>query len=170
MTSDTEQGLTHRPAVPDDWPSIWPIWREVVDAGRTCTWPPGTDEDTARRLWMLPVPAEVWVVELKDRVVGTVVLKPDHPGLGSHVGHAAFMVDPALSGRGIGRALAHWVLARARELDYRAMQVNAVVADNPAVALWRSLGFVEIGRVPDGFRRVDGTFVDLLILHRGLTD
>ena len=48
------------------------------------------------------------------------------------------------------------------------MQFNAVVADNPAVALWLSLGFTEVGRVPDGFRRIDGTVVDLLVLHRHL--
>lgn len=157
-----------RLAAPDDWAEIWPFWREIVDGGRTYTWPPGTDEATARGLWMLPPPAEVWVAVLDGRVVGSAVLKPNQPGLGSHVAHAAFMVDPARSGRGVGRALAEHVLDRARRLGYLAMQFNAVVADNPAVALWRALGFAEVGRVPDGFRRTDGVFVDLLVLHRTL--
>jgi ribosomal protein S18 acetylase RimI-like enzyme len=78
------------------------------------------------------------------------------------------MVAPALGGRGIGRALADHILKRARALGYRAMQFNAVVADNPAVAQWWSLGFIEVGRMPDGFRRTDGTFVDLLVLHSQL--
>jgi GNAT superfamily N-acetyltransferase len=117
---------------------------------------------------MLPTPAEVWVAVRGARVVGSAVLKPNQPGLGSHVAHAAFIVDQASAGQGIGRALAERVLRRARTLHYRAMQFNAVVADNPAIALWRSLGFTEIGRVPDGFRRTDGTFVDLLVLHRQL--
>lgn len=170
VTRHVPEGLTCRLATSDDWASIWPIWRSVVDAGRTYTWPPGTDEKTARGLWMLPTPAEVWVGDEAGRVVATAVLKPNQPGLGSHVAHAAFMVDPDLAGRGIGRHLARRILDRARELDYLAMQFNAVVADNPAVALWTSLGFVEIGRVPDGFRRLDGEFVDLLVLHRRLTD
>lgn len=157
-----------RLATSDDWPAIWPIWRSVVDAGRTYTWPPGTDEATARGLWMLPVPAEVWVAELDGDVVGTALLKPNQPGLGSHVAHTAFMVDPAASGHGVGRRMAQHILARARDLDYRAMQFNAVVADNPAVGLWHSLGFDDVGRVPDGFRRLDGTFVDLLVMHRRL--
>ena len=170
VTRNEPEGLTCRLATSDDWASIWPIWRAVVDAGRTYTWPPGTDEATARSLWMLPTPAEVWVGEQAGRVVATAVLRPNQPGLGSHVAHAAFMVDPGLAGRGIGRLLAGRILDRARELHYLAMQFNAVVADNPAVALWASLGFVEVGRVPDGFRRLDGSFVDLLVLHRRLTD
>ncbi len=170
MTAPATEAPRFRLATSDDWRSIWPIWSRVVDAGRTYTWPPGTDESTARALWMLLVPAEVWVAELENRVVATAVLKPNQPGLGSHVAHAAFMVDPEMAGQGIGRLLARRILDRARELDYLAMQFNAVVADNPAVALWTSLGFVEVGRTPDGFRRPDGAFVDLLVLYRRLND
>ena len=168
MTTASHPGPRLRLASADDWADIWPFWREIVDAGRTYTWAPGTDEATARSIWMQVVPAEVWVAEREGRIVGSAVLKPNQPGLGSHVAHAAFMVDPVVSGCGIGRAMAEYVLGRARELDYRAMQFNAVVADNPALSLWRSLGFTEVGRIPDGFRRLDGAFVDLLVLHRFL--
>ena len=168
MVSDPDGGVEFRLATVDDWAGIWPIWRQIVDEGRTYTWPPGTDEATARTRWMLPTPAEVWVAVQGGRIAGSAALKPNQPGLGSHVAHAAFMVDPALAGRGIGRALADHIIRRARTLDYRAMQFNAVVADNPAVALWQSLGFTAVGRVPDGFRRTDGTFSDLLVLHRQL--
>ena len=163
-----EREVDFRVAVGDDWAAIWPIWQAIVNAGRAYTWPPGTDYATARSLWMLPTPAEVWVAVRGDRVAGSAVLEPNQPGLGGHVAHAAFMVDPAQAGRGIGRALADHILQRARTLGYRAMQFNAVVADNPAVALWQSLGFVEVGRIPQGFRHTDGTFVDLLVLHRRL--
>jgi GNAT superfamily N-acetyltransferase len=161
-------GLVLRPGNPGDWAEIWPFWHAIVAAGRTYTWAPQTSEPQARDLWMLPAPAEVWVAALDGLVVGSAVLKPNQPGQGSHVAHAAFMVDPAQSGRGVGRALAERILDRARELGYLAMQFNAVVADNPAVGLWLSLGFAEIGRVPDGFRRPDGRYVDLLVLHRRL--
>jgi GNAT superfamily N-acetyltransferase len=158
-----------RRATDDDWPGIWPVWHAVVAAGDTYFWSPETDEPTARGLWMLPEPAEVFVATEADRAVGTAQLRPNQPELGAHVANAAFMVDPAAHGRGIGRALATYVLRRARDLDYLAMQFNAVVSTNTgAVALWRSLGFTVIGTVPAGFRHPRDGLVDLHIMHRPL--
>ena len=162
--------MTIRLARPDDWAGIWPIWRAVVRAGETYVWPPETDEADARTFWMLPAPAEVWVVDDEPHgIVATATLKPNQQGLGDHVANASFMVDPSAAGRGIGRQLAEAVLARARELGYEAMQFNAVVATNErAVALWRSLGFDVVGTIPGGFRHATLGPVDLLIMHRKL--
>lgn len=158
-----------RLATETDWPAIWPIWHAVVAAGETYCWLPETDEPTARELWMLPSPAEVFVATESSRVLGTVLLQPNKPGLGDHVANAGFMVDPAAQGRGVGRALAEFALVRAREQGYLAMQFNAVVATNTgAVKLWRSLGFDVIGTVPDGFRHPWRGPVDLLIMYRRL--
>lgn len=159
-----------RLARPDDWPAIWPIWHAVVSTGDTYVWSPSTSEPDARVAWMLPAPAEVWVVDdAVDGIVATAILKPVHAGLGDHVANAGFMVDPAQSGRGVGRLLAEAVIARARELGYQAMQFNAVVSTNErAVALWRSLGFEVVGTIPEGFRHATHGPVDLLIMHRRL--
>jgi ribosomal protein S18 acetylase RimI-like enzyme len=49
------------------------------------------------------------------------------------------------------------------------MQFNAVVATNGrAVRLWRSMGFEEVGRVPQAFRHARHGTVDLLLMHRRL--
>jgi L-amino acid N-acyltransferase YncA len=152
-----------------DWGGIWPIWRDTVAAGDSYPWLPDTPEDEARTEWMLPPPAEVWVAEDQGRIVATALLQPNKPGLGDHVANAGFMVDPSSSGRGIGRRLAEAVLDRARAAGYVAMQFNAVVATNErAVRLWRSLGFEEVGRVPQGFRHARQGPVDLLLMHRRL--
>ena len=152
-----------------DWGGIWPIWRDTVAAGDSYPWLPDTPEDEARTEWMLPPPAEVWVAEDQGRIVATALLQPNKPGLGDHVANAGFMVDPSSSGRGIGRRLAEAVLDRARAAGYVAMQFNAVVATNErAVRLWRSLGFEEVGRVPQGFRHARRGPVDLLLMHRRL--
>ena len=162
--------MTIRLARPDDWASIWPIWHAVVSAGETYVWPPTTPEAEAQTFWMLPAPAEVWVVDDEtDGIVATATLKPNQQGLGDHVANASFMVDPSRAGRGVGRSLAEAVLARARELGYAAMQFNAVVATNErAVALWQSLGFDVVGTTPGGFRHATLGPVDLLIMHRKL--
>lgn len=158
-----------RRSVDGDWGGIWPIWHRVVAGEDTYVWPADTAEADARRLWMLPPAAEVWVATHDGRVVATAVLKPNQIGLGDHVANASFMVDPEHEGVGVGRALAEVVIDRARALGYRAMQFNAVVATNTrAIALWRSLGFVVVGIVPGSFRHRTEGHVDLLIMHRAL--
>ena len=158
-----------RPATDGDWPRIWPIWHAIVTTGETYTWPPDTGEAAARALWMLPPPVEVWVAEDGDNILGTALLKQNQPGLGDHVANAAFMVDGAAAGRGVGRRLAEHVLRRATEAGYAAMQFNAVVSSNDrAIGLWRALGFDIIGTAPGAFRhRVHGP-VDLHIMYRRL--
>lgn len=160
-----------RAATAEDWPAIWPIWRQVVAAGDTYVWELDTmTEDDARAAWMLPPPAEVLVaVDGAGVVIGTAEVRPNQVGRGSHVANASFMVDPACAGRGTGRALAETVLERARAKGYRAMQFNAVVATNTrAIALWRSLGFAVVGTVPGAFRHAARGEVDLLVMHRWL--
>lgn len=172
----TPAELRLRTATADDWPAIWPIWHRVVSTGRTYTYDPGTREEVARALWMAPPPACVFVADRPGPypgapavTVGTALLKPAQPGLGDHVANAGFMVDPDAAGAGVGRALAEHVLDEARRRGYRAMQFNAVVETNePAVALWRSLGFAVIGTVPRAFRHPVHGPVGLHVMHREL--
>jgi ribosomal protein S18 acetylase RimI-like enzyme len=85
------------------------------------------------------------------------------------VANASFVVDPAASGRGVGRALAVRVLADAAAAGYRAMQFNAVVESNTgAVALWRSLGFRILATVPAAFDHPDDGLVGLHLMYRSL--
>ncbi|MBM0239224.1 GNAT family N-acetyltransferase [Micromonospora sp. ATA32] len=159
-----------RAAADGDWPRIWPFLRDIVAAGETYTWPRDVTEEQARRLWLLPPPARTVVaVEADGTVLGSAKLTPNQGGPGAHVANASFMVAPGAAGLGVGRALGEHVLDLARADGYRAMQFNAVVATNTrAVALWRSLGFDVIGRVPEGFRLPGGAYLDLLIMHRPL--
>ncbi|MFG3714738.1 GNAT family N-acetyltransferase [Micromonospora sp. NPDC047730] len=159
-----------RDATAEDWPRIWPFLREIVAAGETYTWPRDVDEERARTMWLVPPPGRTVVaVDPDGAVLGSAKLAPNQLGPGDHVANASFMVAPTAGGRGLGRALGEHVLALARADGYRAMQFNAVVATNTrAVALWRSLGFEVVGRVPEAFRHPDQGYVDLLVMHRRL--
>ena len=159
-----------REATGDDWAAIWPFLHEIVAAGETYVYDPEMDADEARGLWMVPPPARV-VVALDDDgyVLGTANMYANRPGPGSHVASASFMVDPARSGEGVGRALGEDMIEWARAAGFRAIQFNAVVESNSrAVALWKSLGFEVIGTVPEAFAHPTLGFVGLHVMYRRL--
>ncbi len=143
-----------RDATADDWPAIWPFFHQIVAAGETYSYDQDMTEDRGRDLWMLDPPGcTVVAVEPDGTVVGSAKMNPNQGGPGSHIASASYMVAPAHSGKGIGRALGEESLTWARAQGYRGMQFNAVVETNTrAVALWKSLGFEIIGTVPSAFR------------------
>jgi L-amino acid N-acyltransferase YncA len=158
-----------RTATPQDWPGIWDFMSGVVAAGETYTYPQDIGPDEGRAAWMLSDPWVVLVAEAGDRILGTAKYGPNLPGRASHVANASFVVDPAVAGRGVGRALAQRVLADAAAAGYRAMQFNAVVATNTgATALWESLGFRILTTVPEAFDHPTQGLVGLHIMHRTL--
>ena len=157
-----------REALPEDWDAIWPFFRDIVTAGETYTYDRDMDEDAGRRIWMVGAPGRTVVAtNTEGTVVGTANMYANRAGPGSHVASASFMVDPRYAGHGTGRALGEHVLAWARESGFRAMQFNAVVETNqPAVTLWRSLGFTVLGSIPEAFNHPARGYVGLLVMHR----
>lgn len=142
-----------------DWPAIWAVFRDVVAPGDTYPFPPDMTEEEARMAWMkVGGDREMnFVARIGDEVVATAYIKPNQPGLGDHVANAGWMVSPSHQGHGVGRRFAEYVIDQARDLGYRAMQFNSVVATNTAaIKLWKSLGFEIVGTVPDAFRHPSG--------------
>ena len=158
-----------REATPEDWPSIFPFFTAIVDAGETYAYPEDLDTEQARAYWMTPPPGRTVVAVDGGVIVGTATMGPNRPGRGAHVATASFMVDPVHSGQGVGRALGAHVIAWARQAGYRAMQFNAVVETNTAaVRLWQALGFQILATVPEAYNhRVHG-HVGLHIMYQRL--
>jgi ribosomal protein S18 acetylase RimI-like enzyme len=159
---------TIRPWTPADDDALWAILQAVFGTGETYAYPPGISREEALERWTAP-PARAWVAERDGRVVGSSRVMPNQPGLGGHVANGSFVVAPGSDGGGIGRALGEHALRAAAELGYRAMQFNLVVGTNTrAIALWESLGFATVGRVPGAFLLRGEAEVDALIMHRRL--
>jgi L-amino acid N-acyltransferase YncA len=161
--------MTIRPARGGDAEAIWRIFHAVVAGGDTYTFPAHTPREHAITYFMAPGIAS-WVIEdAGGRVIGVYKLIPNHPGLGSHVANASFMVDPAAQGSGAGRAMGEHCLEQARQAGYEAMQFNFVVSTNTAaVALWKKLGFQIVGTLPKAFRHATLGKVDAYVMHRFL--
>ncbi|MYW07249.1 GNAT family N-acetyltransferase [Streptomyces sp. SID2563] len=149
---------------------MWAFMQAIVRAGETFSWDRGTTREQAQLMWFPEPPGRTFVaVDSDGDVLGTANSVRNHHGGASHIASASFMVGPAHSGQGVGRALGEHVIAQARQDGFRALQFNAVVETNlPAVHLWRSLGLNVLGTIPEGFRHPVHGYVGLHIMHRAL--
>ena len=96
-------------------------------------------------------------------VLGLYILHPNNVGRCGHISNASYAVASRARGRHIGEQLVLHSLTKGRELGFRILQFNAVVASNiHARHLYQRLGFVELGVIPGGFRMPDGSFADII--------
>lgn len=155
-----------RPATNADHPAIAAIILPVIHAGATYALDPAMDAATAVAYWTGP-DRETFVAEETGRVVGTYYLRANQAGGGDHVANCGYMTDATATGRGIARRMCEHSLREARRRGFLAMQFNFVVSINlRAVALWQSLGFAIVGRLPAAFRHPEAGLVDALVMHR----
>lgn len=160
MNEMTKNTVTVRPMEPGDLPAATAIWNQVVEDG--IAFP---------QMETLDLPAaEVFfgqqdltaVAELNGQIVGMYILHPNNVGRCGHICNASYAVDRTMRGHGIGRALVTDCLRRGKELGYRVLQFNAVVATNTtARKLYEKLGFQQLGTIPGGFLMPDGHYEDI---------
>ncbi len=96
-------------------------------------------------------------------VAGVYILHPNFPGRCGHICNASFAVRKDLRGRHIGRSLVLHCGETAKQKGFSILELNAVVADNhAALALYKELGFKQLGAIPNAYRKGDGTFEDII--------
>lgn len=157
-----------RRATQDDAPAIWRIIGPTIRAGETYALDSDMSEADALAYW-LGNDRDTFVAELDGDIVGTYYLRANQAGGGRHVCNCGYMTSAAATGRGVARAMCLHSLDYARGQGYRGMQFNFVVSTNTrAVALWQSLGFAVVGRLPQAFRHPSLGFVDALVLFLAL--
>lgn len=93
------------------------------------------------------------VAEIGGQIVGTAGI--EQVGAKEKVRHRAefgISVDQKYWGLGVGRALTEACAACAKKAGYAQLELNAVAENERALRLYESVGFVEFGRNPRGFR------------------
>ena len=157
-----------RPATAADEDAVWGILEAIVRAGDSFTNDPGSSRAEVLATWEGAATLN-YVAELDGEIAGAYLVRPVQTGLGSHIANASFAVGPNARGHGVGRAMGEHAIAEAKRLGFRAMQFNAVVSTNErAIALWKSLGFEEVGRIPEAFHLNRERHVDTLVMFRKL--
>lgn len=154
----------------DGFDRVWPIFREVLDAGDTYTYPADLPREQACAMWTTP-PARCFVAESDGEALGCYRIAPNQMagGRGDHVANGSYMVARAARGRGVGEALCRHSLDEARRAGYAAMQFNFVVGTNAAaLRLWQRCGFAIVGTLPGAFRHPTLGAVDGHVMYRAL--
>ena len=157
-----------RDASDADLPCLLAIVNEAI-TGTTARWTDALETPDGGRAWLeasrrreLPV----IVVEQDGVVVGYGALDSfrSFSGFRRTIEHALY-VDPAAKRRGYGRLLLAALEERARAAGHHVM-VGAITAENEAsLALHRTAGFVEVGRMPEvGFKF--GRWLDLVLVQK----
>ena len=148
-----------------DIPAAIEIWNCVVEEGVAFPQTDYLDERTGRAFFDEQTYTGVAYDNETGQVVGVYILHPNNVGRCGHICNASYAVKKNQRGCHIGENMVRHCLRMAKELGFRVLQFNAVVADNaPALRLYKKLGFVQMGRIPEGFLMKDGTYQDI-ILH-----
>lgn len=103
------------------------------------------------------------------RVLGLYILHPNNVGRCGHIANASYAVSRDARGKGIGRKLVEDSMEQGKANGFRVLQFNAVVVSNASARhLYESLGFVQLGTVPGGFRMSDGSYADICLYYHTL--
>ena len=114
-------------------------------------------------------PADVLVAEVDGVLAGYISIRPaTELQASSHVQHVnGLAVDPALQGRGVGRALVEAAAAEAARRGARRLTLRVLGPNAAAQRLYAACGFVVEG-VLHGEFHLDGEDVDDVLMARAL--
>jgi len=157
-----------RDATDEDLGRILDITNDAI-VNTTAMWSYHPTTLDARRAWLDERRARafpVLVAEVDGNVQGFASFGDFRPWDGYlHTVEHSIYVDPTAHRRGLGRAMLSELMERARALGKHAM-IGGIEAENMAsLALHRSLGFAEAGRLHQVGRKFN-RWLDLVFMHR----
>jgi ribosomal protein S18 acetylase RimI-like enzyme len=149
---------------PDDARRVETFLREVPEDDRTFFKEDLSDPETLRIFTTETRGLSLIAVDDAGRILGYLRILPG-TGLSSHVGEIRLVVAPSHRRSGVGRALARRALLDAvRELGLRKIYVEVVAEQEPAVQMFRKLGFTAEALLHDHLRDRTGRMRDLVLL------
>lgn len=124
----------------------------------------------------LPLDAPGWqrwfvaIEEATPSIVGHVDLKGDALRVGLHRCELGIGIERAFRGQGLGERLIQAAIDFARQAESLAwIDLKAFAHNTRALALYRRMGFSEIGRLADRFR-IDRTVVEDVLMTLDVAD
>jgi phosphinothricin acetyltransferase len=160
-----------RPATVDDLPALRRLFNALIPT-TTVAWRDEAATPAEMAAWFTEqqdAHHPVFVAELDRDVVGYTCWTrfrggPRFPGY-RHTVEDTIHVDGAHHRRGIGRALLAALLAEAPRRDVHVIVAGLDSANLASIELHRSMGFTEVGRMPELGRKFD-RWLDLVLMQR----
>ena len=137
----------------------------------TAVWTDGPSDLEARREWIRArqqAGYPILVATSGDSVAGFASFGDFRPWPGyRHTVENSVYVDPHRHRLGVGRSLMIALIARAEAMKKHTMIAGIEAANTPSIALHASLGFTEVGRMPEVGCKF-GRWLDLVLMQRML--
>ena len=132
------------------------IWNEVVEDGKAFPQMEKLDEVTGHAFFTEQTYTGVAYDAATGELVGLYILHPNNVGRCGHICNASYAVKKSVRGQHIGEKLVKHCIAQGKTCGFRVLQFNAVVKSNTgALALYKKLGFTQLGVIPGGFLNKD---------------
>lgn len=139
------------------------IWNDIVEDGIAFPQMDLLDPQTGDAFFKSQSFTGIAIDADSSEVVGLYILHPNNVGRCGHISNASYAVKKNKRGQHIGEFLVKDCLAKAKEIGFRILQFNAVVATNTsALKLYKKLGFTQLGLIPKGFLLKDGSYEDII--------
>ena len=145
------------------------IWNRVVEDGVAFPQLEGLSVKDAEKFFVEQDFTGIASDSETGEIVGLYILHPNNIGRCGHIANASYAVKADCRGKHIGEAIVSHSLEKAKELGFKLMQFNAVVAANhPAIHIYEKLGFIRLGTIPGGFHMKDGHYEDIILFYHTL--
>ena len=162
-------GLIVRPAAASDTDALVELGRAV--AGEDGLWLTYDRSRTDERRNVKSVRRDpnvaVFVAETPDGVVGRLSIARDRSPYSRHVAELGLMVAAGVRRKGIGTALLEEAMRWARGAGITKLELTVFPHNEPAIALYRKLGFREEGVLRRRYQ-IQGRYVDAMLMGRDL--
>jgi RimJ/RimL family protein N-acetyltransferase len=161
--------LLVRRAVPADAEALARLGRAVADEDELWLTYERSASDERRNIKSVrrDPNVAVFVAETPTGVAGRLSIARDSSAQSHHVAELGLMVAESERRRGIGTALIDEAVKWARASGVTKLELHVFPHNEPAIALYRKLGFQEEGRRRRHYR-IGGRYVDAILMARCL--
>lgn len=149
-------------------PALTDLLIAVVNDGASIGFLPGLSEIEASAYWesVCDENTLLFVAKQENQIAGTIQLHLTTKPNGLHrVEIAKLMVSPAFRRRGIARLLMEHAENTAQELGKTLIVLDTREGD-PSNLLYRSLGYIEVGKIPMFAKSDEGNFDATVIYYK----